>query len=122
MQIAHEVYRRHIAVTVGGVELASGGSRRVPRNVTNDKMRNWICDGLVIVFLTETLDGFDASFVAECCRRQEAEREKRRVVASTQAEELAIHPFPEILLAELQQEVAYRSESRVLKSESNGYS
>ena len=51
-----------------------------------------------------------------------AEREKRRVVASAQAEELAIHPFPEILLAELQQEVAHRSESRVLKSESNGHS
>ena len=38
------------------------------------------------------------------------------------AEELAIHPFLEELLAELQQENAHRSEMRVIKSESIGYS
>ena len=46
------------------------------RNVRNDKMGNWIwvCEGLVIVFLTETLGGFDASLVAECCRRRKRQK------------------------------------------------
>ena len=38
------------------------------------------------------------------------------------AEQLAIHPFSEILLAELKQENAHRSERRVIKSESSSYS
>ena len=38
------------------------------------------------------------------------------------AVQLAIHPFSEILLAELKQENAHRSERRVIKSESSSYS
>ena len=92
-QFGLEVYGQHIAI---GMELMGGGSRRLPSNVKNDEMDNWIwiCDGLVIVFLTEMLDGIKASLVTVRCRRRTgAEEEKRRVVASTQAEEFAIHPF-----------------------------
>ena len=36
------------------MELMSGGSKRLPCNVKSDEMGNWIwiCEGLVIVFLT----------------------------------------------------------------------
>ena len=63
-----------------------------------------------------------ASLVAECCRqRKEAEEEKRRVVASAETEELEIHPCSEILLAQLQREIAHRGERRVHMSERNGH-
>ena len=52
---------------------------------------------------------------------KEAEREAMRE-RLREAEELAIHPFSEILLAELKQENAHRSERRVIKSESSSYS
>ena len=57
VQIGLEVYRQHIAVTTSGMELMAGGSRRLPCNVRNDEMgiRIGICEGLVIVLLTETL-------------------------------------------------------------------
>ena len=85
VEIGLEVYRQHIAVTTSGMELAGGGSRRLPRNVRHEEMGNWIwiCEGLLIVFLTEMLGGINASLVTECCRqRKEAESEKRRVVAT----------------------------------------
>ena len=38
------------------MELISGGSKRLPCNVKFDEMGNWIwiCEGMVIVFPTET--------------------------------------------------------------------
>ena len=56
VQIGLEVYRQHIAATTSGMELICGGSKRLPCNVKSDEMGNWIwiCEGLVIVFLTET--------------------------------------------------------------------
>ena len=56
VQIGLEVYRQHIAATTSGMELMGGGSKRLPCNVKSDEMGYWIwiCEGLVIVFLTET--------------------------------------------------------------------
>ena len=75
----------------------------------------WICEGLVIVFLTEMRHTLLSSVKGS--REGEAMRELPR-----KAKELAIHPFSEILLAELKQENAHRSERRVTKSESSSYS
>ena len=79
VQIGREVYRQYIAVTTSGMELMGRGSRRLPSTLRNDEMGNWIliCAGLVIVLLTETLGGRNASLVTDCCRRRKgAEREK----------------------------------------------
>ena len=93
-----EVYRQHIAGTTSGIEFMSGGSKRLPCTANSDDMGNWtwICEGLVIVFLTET------AVIGE--RRQ---REKQRVSVLGRVEELAIHSFSQILLAELKQENAH---------------
>ena len=59
VQIGLEVYRQHIAATASGMELMGGGSKRLPCNVKSDEMGYWIwiCEGLVLVFLTETCRG-----------------------------------------------------------------
>ena len=78
VQIGLEVYRQHIAVTNSGMELMSGGSKRLPCNVKNDEMGYWIwiCEGLVIVFLTETCHRLLSS--AKGGREGEAMRERLR--------------------------------------------
>ena len=65
-QVGLETHRQHIAVTTTGMALMGGGRRRLPRNVRNDEIGNWICVGLVVVLLTETLGGLIASFVTDC--------------------------------------------------------
>ena len=44
------------AVSISGMEPMGGGSNRLPCNVKSDEMGYWIwiCEGLVIVFLTQT--------------------------------------------------------------------
>ena len=67
----------------------------------NDETGNWIWigEGLVIVFLTEKCHRLLSSV--------KGGRERSNARASTQAEELSIHPFSEILLVELKQENAH---------------
>ena len=91
-QIGLEVYRQHIVLTTSGMELTDWGS------TTAAQCEKRICEGLVIVFLTETLGGLNASLLADGCRRRKG-GEATRVVACTQAEELAIHPFSYIWLS-----------------------
>ena len=57
------------------------------RSVKSDEMGNWIwiCEGLVIVFLTETCHKLLSSVKGG---RERSKRERLR-----KAEELAIHPF-----------------------------
>ena len=114
VQIGLEVYRQHIAVTTSGMELMGGGSERLPCSVKSDELGYWIwmCEGLVIVFLTETYHRLLSSVKGG--REGEAMRERLR-----KAEELATHPFSEILQAELKQEIAHRSAWRVINSESS---
>ena len=99
-----------------GMELMSGGSKRLPCNVKSDEMGNWlwICESLVIVFLTETCHRLLSSV--------KGSRERRNARASTQAEELAIHQFSDILLNELKQENAHpkREEGDQLRLSSSG--
>ena len=76
----------------------------------------WVCEDLVIVFLTET------------CHRiavvSESGHEKQRVVMSTQTEELEIHPCPKEFSSGLQAAgvQAHLSERRVIKSVNTSYS
>ena len=102
VQIGLEVYRQHIAVTTSGMELMDGGSRRLPCIVRNEVLGNctWICEGLVIVFLTETLP--PTAVVGESGQRGRSD-------ARASMQELATHPSSEKHLAELKQENAHRS-------------
>ena len=76
VQIGLEVRGQHIAVTTSGIELT--GSRRLPCIVRNEVLGNciWICEGLVIVFLTETLP--PTAVAGERARQGEATRERLR--------------------------------------------
>ena len=86
VQIGLEVYRQHIAATTSGRELMGGGSKRLPCNVKSDEMGKWIwiCEGLVIVFLTETRHRLLSSV--------NGGRESSNARAFTQAEELTTPP------------------------------
>ena len=83
-----EVCRRHIAVTTSGMELVGGSSKRLPCNVKSVEMDHWIwiCEGLVIMFSTETC----RRLLSSVKRGREGRSNAR---ASTQVEDLAIHPF-----------------------------
>ena len=115
VQIGLEVYRQQIAVTTSGMELMGGGSRRLPCIVRNEDMGNWIwiCEGLVIVFLTKTLP--PTAVVGESGQRGRSD-------ARASMQELATHPSSEKHLAQLKQENAHRSERRVIKCVSNSHS
>ena len=112
-----EMCRQHIGATTSGMELMGGGNRRLLCNVKSDEMCYfiWICEGLVIVFLTDTCHRLRSSVKG-------SKRGTSNARASTQVEELAIHPFSEIPLAELRKDNAHRNERRLIKSESDSYS
>ena len=56
-----------------GRETKGGGSRRLPRNVRNDEMgyEVWVCEGLVVVFLTDN--------VSQNCRRRRKGRLRQKI-------------------------------------------
>ena len=95
------MYRQHIAATTSGMELMSGGSKRLPCNVESDETGNWIliCEGLVVVFLTETCHRLLSSV------KRGRERSGARALAQSGG---ARDPSVlEVLLAELKQENAH---------------
>ena len=55
VQIGLEVYRQHNAVTTVGWNSWMEAADDCHALLENEDMGNWICEGLVIVFLTKTL-------------------------------------------------------------------